>query len=245
MNTHAARRPVQGVLFDLDGTLLDTVDDLVHSANHALIAEGLPPSDTATLRSHVSGGARSMIGSWLVQTLESRTPLAYPALNVVEARHEDLFERVVTRMMDHYEQYPARHTRYFDGMETVLEHLDEQGIPWGIVTNKRERFTTPLAKAMGIDRRTACIVSGDTTAEAKPHPLPLLEASERLGINPEYCVYIGDAERDIEAGRRAGMRTLAALYGYINADDDIDEWGADDAIDSPMDLLTWMEQIST
>ena len=242
MRSATTDRPVRAVLFDLDGTLLDTVDDLVASANHALALEGLPTAEAHELKSHVSGGARTMIGYWLVKTLELRPTVDYPAVNTVLEQNREIFERVVHRMMAYYEKNPGDHTRYFDGMESVLDHLEGSGIPWGIVTNKRTRYTQPLAEALNLHRRTACIVSGDTTAEAKPHPLPLIEASGRLGINPEHCVYIGDAARDIEAGRRAGMMTLAALYGYINAHEDIDGWGADDALEVPSDLIPWMDQ---
>lgn len=242
MRTGSAERSVQGVLFDLDGTLLDTLDDLVASANHALVEEGLPPSTSEDMRSHISGGARSMIGYWLVKSVEKRIPVAYPGLNTVSEVHQPLFDRIVTRMMDHYEENPAQQTRYFPGMDRVLDEIENRGIPWGIVTNKRERFTRPLVKALGIETRTHCIISGDTTTEAKPHPLPMLEASSRLGISPECCVYVGDAARDIEAGRRAGMMTLAALYGYLNIDEDVESWGADDALASPVDLLHWMDQ---
>jgi phosphoglycolate phosphatase len=183
-----------------------------------------------------------MIGYWLVKTLEQRPTLAYPAVNTVLEENRGIFERVVNRMMTYYEQNPADHTRYFEGMESVLDHLEGRGIPWGIVTNKRSRYTQPLTEALEIHLRTPCIVSGDTTAESKPHPLPLIEASGRLGIDPAYCVYIGDAARDIEAGRRAGMMTLAALYGYINANEDIEGWGADDALEVPTDLIPWMDQ---
>lgn len=242
MRSDITDRTVKAVLFDLDGTLLDTVNDLVASANYALALEGLPAAEVHELKSHVSGGARTMIGYWLVKTLEGRPTLAYPGVNRVLDQNREIFERVVERMMAYYEQNPADHTRYFDGMESVLDHLEGRGIPWGIVTNKRTRYTQPLTEALNIHRRTPCIVSGDTTPEAKPHPLPLIEASARLGINPEHCVYIGDAARDIEAGRRAGMMTLAALYGYINANEDIDGWGADDALEVPADLIPWMDR---
>ncbi len=241
MRTGTAERKVHGVLFDLDGTLLDTLEDLVASANFALAEEGLPLSTHAEMRSYISGGARSMLSYWVVKVIEQRSPMPYPGINTVAEAHRPLFERLVTRMMDHYEKNPAHHTRYFGGMEAVLEDIERREIPWGIVTNKRERFTQPLVKALGIASRTRCIISGDTTAEAKPHPLPLLEASSRLGIAPEHCVYIGDAARDIEAGRRAGMMTLAALYGYLNSEEDVDSWGADDALETPLDLLQWME----
>ena len=243
MSAQGAASPfrVQGVLFDLDGTLLDTAEDLMAAANQALLGEGLLPCPADELKPQISGGARSMISYWLVKSHEKRNAAPFPSVNVVSLEHESLFERLVEQMLNFYEANPARHTRYFEGMERVLDVLDQKGIPWGIVTNKRSRFTNPLAQAIGLDRRTDCIVSGDTTAESKPHPLPLLEASRRLGIRPEYCVYIGDAARDIEAGRRAGMATLAALYGYLASGEDVDTWAADDAIEVPEDLLVWME----
>ena len=183
-----------------------------------------------------------MLGYWLVKSLEKRAAKPFPSTNAVSTENEHLFERLVEQMLNFYEANPAQHTRYFEGMEKVLDVLDQKQIPWGIVTNKRSRFTTPLANALGLNRRTDCIVSGDTTTESKPHPLPLLEASRRLGIRPEHCVYIGDAARDIEAGRRAGMATLAALYGYLASGEDVESWDADDQIESPEDLLVWMER---
>ncbi len=233
--------PIRGILFDLDGTLLDTAPDLVAAANWALAQEGLPPCPVDETRPHISGGARSMLGYWLVRTLEQRPAQPFPHINQVEAVHQPLFERLMALMLDYYGQNLAHLTRLFDGMESVLDTLEARGLPWGIVTNKHSRFTDPLVEAMDLTHRTGCIISGDTTPESKPHPLPLLEASQRLGIRAEHCVYIGDAARDIEAGRRAGMATLAALYGYVAAEDDVGSWGADDVLDVPGDLLAWIE----
>jgi phosphoglycolate phosphatase len=241
MNRLIPRPAIAGVLFDLDGTLLDTAPDLVAAANRALGEEGLPPCPLDEAKPYISGGARTMLGYWLVKTVEKRPAARYPQTNEVSADTMPLFERLMDRMMEHYADNIAERTRYFDGMESVLDDLDQRGLPWGIVTNKHSRFTDALAEALALSQRTRCIISGDTTAEAKPHPLPLLEASRRLGVRAEACVYIGDAARDIEAGRRAGMATLAALYGYIAGGEDTVAWGADDALDCPGDLLPWIE----
>ncbi len=240
MNPGPARPTIRGVLFDLDGTLLDTALDLIASANWALEAEGLPRCPVEEAKPYISGGARTILGYWLVKQVEQRQTASYPQANVVDPAHEALLERLMDRMLEHYQDNLARHTCFFDGMERVLDTLEDAGLPWGIVTNKQSRFTDPLADALKLTSRTHCIISGDTTAEAKPHPLPLLTASERLGVNPEECVYIGDAARDIEAGKRAGMATLAALYGYIAADENVDTWGADDALETPGELLAWI-----
>ncbi len=235
------REPVNAVLFDLDGTVLDTAPDLVASANWALLSEGLPPCPIAEARPYISGGARTMLGYWVVKTVEQRPVFNFPQANEVSSENAALFSRLMDRMLEHYEANVANQTQYFSGMESVLDELDARGLPWGIVTNKQSRLTDPLAEALKLTQRTDCIISGDTTPQTKPHPLPLLEASQRLGIQPEHCVYIGDAARDIEAGRRAGMATLAALYGYIAADEDVDAWGADDTLECPGDLITWIE----
>ncbi|BBL75642.1 HAD family hydrolase [Methylomagnum ishizawai] len=214
---------ITAVLFDLDGTLLDTAPDLVFALNAALAEAGLPPCAATAVKPHISGGARAMLGHALGRP--------------VAAAGEPLLQR----MLDLYQTHLADRTGLFEGMDTVLAELDARGLPWGIVTNKRRRFTDPLAAALRLTPRTACIVSGDTTAECKPHPLPLLEASRRLGHAPERCVYIGDAAKDMEAGRRAGMTTLAAWYGYIAADDNPLGWGADGHIHRPLDLLAWLD----
>jgi N-acetyl-D-muramate 6-phosphate phosphatase len=241
MTAMARRAPIAAVLFDLDGTLLDTAPDLIAALNAVLEADGLPPCPAEEAKPFISGGVRAMLGYWFVKGVEQRPAAPFPQPNPVSPAHAGQFDRLIERMLDHYQDHLACHTRYFDGMETVLDELDARALPWGIVTNKLSRFTDPLAGALALNRRPPCIISGDTLAERKPHPLPLLEASRRLGREAGQCVYIGDAARDIEAGRRAGMATLAALYGYIAADDDVDAWGADDALDAPGKLLHWIE----
>lgn len=237
-----AHPPLEGVLFDLDGTLLDTLDDLVASANHALAIEGLPDCDPLRVRQQISGGAYSMMSYWLTTLTKETEALAYPALNRVPEKHQALLERMVDQMLDHYALHPARHTRFFEGMEDVLLYLEQRGIPWGIVTNKRTRFTTPLAKSLNLASRTPCIVSGDTTPKSKPHPLPLFKAAEILDLDPKRCVYIGDAAKDIEAGKKAGMRTIAAGYGYVPQGQNPELWGAEKTLQQPTDLIPWIRE---
>lgn len=241
MNAPTPRAPIGGVLFDLDGTLLDTAPDLVAAINAALTEEGLPPCPVEAAKPFISGGARTMLSYWLVKNVEQRAVVNYPQPNTVSPRYQPLFDRLMERMLDHYAANVARHTRYFAGMEAVLDELDARDLPWGIVTNKQSRFTDPLAEAMALTPRARCIISGDTLTECKPHPLPLLEASRRMGVRTGHCLYVGDAARDIEAGRRAGMATLAARYGYIAEDEDIESWGADDVLPRPGDLIPWIE----
>lgn len=228
------------VLFDLDGTLLDTAPDLVFALNSALDEAGLPLCDPIAVKPFISGGARSMLGYALGSggqqdfipdwTTETGPPEFGP-----EA------QALLHRVWDIYEANLTERTWFFAGMDRVLNALEARHLPWGIVTNKTRRFTEPLANALNLWARTDCIISGDSTAEKKPHPLPLLEASRQLGVNPEQCVYIGDAAKDMLAGRRAGMTTLVALYGYIAAHDEPAQWGADGMLEAPLDLLDWLD----
>lgn len=228
---------VAAVLFDLDGTLLDTAPDLVFALNAALAEAGLPTCEPAAVKPCISGGARAMLAHALAQAGRREfQPTRLAETTVFSAGEAALLHRV----WDIYQDNLAERTRFFDGMDTVLDALDAQGLPWGIVTNKTRRFTEPLAAALDLTRRAACIVSGDSTAEKKPHPLPLLEASRQMGLAPGRCVYLGDAAKDMEAGRRAGMATLAALYGYLATDDEPETWGADGRIAAPVDLLAWL-----
>jgi phosphoglycolate phosphatase len=220
----AANPTVSAVLFDLDGTLLDTAPDLVFAANAALAEADIPPRSVDELKPCISGGAAVMLRCAFNGDYE-------PAL----------FGRVLQRMLELYHAHVADRTRFFDGTESVLGELERRGIPWGIVTNKMSRFTDPLLKKLNLADRAGCVISGDTTAEKKPHPLPLLEASRRLNHPPEECVYIGDAPGDVEAGRRAGMTTLTALYGYIAAEHAPHDWGADGLLATPRDLLPWLD----
>jgi phosphoglycolate phosphatase len=214
------------VLFDLDGTFADTLPDLGGALAEALAERGLPPVSDETLRPLVSQGARAMAERACGERLD-----------------EDTLDAVVARFLALYGENVSRRTRLVDGMAPLLDALDGRRIPWGIVTNKRREYTDPLMKALDPDERAACIVSGDTTANAKPHPQPLLHACRLAGSRPLECVYVGDAQKDVVAARRAGMRCVAALYGYIAADDDPRNGHADATIDTPGDLLVWIDSL--
>lgn len=211
------------VLFDLDGTLVDTAPDLIASLNRTLQAFGYPPVESDELRPFISYGAMAMINHSL------------PNLE------EDLKQQMLAHMLDSYQQNIADQSQLFDGMEDVLAVLEAKGIKWGVVTNKRERFTLPLLSALNLDQRVVCSVSGDTTAFSKPHPEPMFEACRRAGIAAENCLYVGDASHDVTAGKTAAMKTLVALYGYLKPDDKPESWGADGCISHPAHLVDWIE----
>ncbi|MCU0952282.1 MAG: HAD-IA family hydrolase [Burkholderiaceae bacterium] len=204
------------VLFDLDGTLADTAPDLAATANAMRKARGLPPLPLADLRPLASHGARGLIGRAL-----GRTP-----------EHDD-FETLRQEFFSRYETALCVHSRLFDGIDALLTALEDCDRRWGIVTNKIARFTDPLVRELDLARRAACVVSGDTTAHAKPHPLPLLHAARVAGRPPAEAIYIGDDLRDVQAGRAAGMATVAVRYGYLGSATPIDTWGADHVVDTP------------
>ena len=209
----------KGVFFDLDGTLADTAPDLVAAANLLRSSRGLPELPYAELRPRASAGARG-----LIQGAFGFGP-----------DHAD-FEALRDEFLNNYEKNICIHSKLFDGMNELLTQLEKERISWGIVTNKIERFTNPLLKLMGIDQRSQANISGDTTEFAKPHPAPILKAAELCRLSPEQCLYVGDDLRDVEAGRAAGMKTVAAAYGYCGCDEPISEWGADFIIHHPNEL---------
>jgi phosphoglycolate phosphatase len=211
---------LQTVLLDLDGTLADTLPDLSNALNRALGERNLAPLDPRALRPVVSRGSQAMVET------ASRGQLG-----------DDELARLRERFLAIYGDNIARRSRLMDGMDALLEELEERGLAWGIVTNKLEAFTGPLVEALGIHERAACIVSGDTAARAKPHPDPLLHACALTGTAPTRCVYVGDARNDVLAGQRAGMATVVALFGYIADGEDPQSWGADGVIRSPGELL--------
>lgn len=219
MSLHAIR----GVLFDLDGTLIDTAPDMIDSLNQLRREEGLEPLPYALARTQVSHGSSGLVR------------LAFPGTEPVR------FEQLRERFLALYNDRVARDTQLFDGAAEVLEALETAHRPWGIVTNKPTFLTTPLLLAIGLGLRAGCVVAGDTLPERKPHPAPLLHAAELLGLDPTDCLYVGDAERDIQAARAAGMPVLLASYGYLGPDDRPEAWGADGEIDSLRDLLTWLK----
>jgi phosphoglycolate phosphatase len=211
------------VLFDLDGTLIDSAPDLAGAANAMRIARGLPPLPLAELRPMVGAGARGMVR------------LAFGVLP-----GEEGYEALRAEFLDTYERASLVQTAVFDAMHPVLDRLDALGARWGIVTNKAERFTHPIVRGLGLHERAAALVCGDTTPHSKPHPAPLLEAAHRAGADAAHCVYVGDDARDIVAGRAAGMATLAAAWGYLGQGEPIDAWGADAVLAEPAALLHWL-----
>lgn len=214
---------VRTVLFDLDGTLLDTAPDLAYALNELLKEHGQPPLALEQIRPHVSHGARALVK--LGFGLEPK---------------DTAFEALRERLLDIYRKNLARATRLFPGMDAVLSRIERQGLNWGVVTNKPSWLTGPLMDALGLTSRATCIVSGDTTSNSKPHPEPMLYACRCAGSDPGECLYVGDAPRDIEAGRRAGLHTIVALFGYLGPNDRPETWGADGSITGPEDLLNWL-----
>jgi phosphoglycolate phosphatase len=215
------------VLFDLDGTLVDTAPDLIASLNKALAAHGFSTVAPEAIRPFISYGGAAMV----------RESMGADADQEIQAA-------VLKTMLDCYQNNIAEHTAFFSGMAETLSIIEALGLKWGIVTNKRKRFTDPLMEALKLTARAACIVSGDTTANSKPHPEPMLEACRQAGVQPQECVFIGDAVHDITAGKNARMKTLAALYGYLKPGDMPETWGADALIESPEQIPTWIESFT-
>ena len=216
------RQPL--LLFDLDGTLIDSAPDLAGAANDLRAVHGLPPLAHAELRPMVGSGARGMVDV---------------AFGVLPA--DDRFAGLRDAFLARYAERLLHSTRIFDAVLPVLDALDAAGLRWGIVTNKAMRFTAPLVDGLGLRTRAVVVIAGDTTPHAKPHPAPLLEAARQAAVPPSACVYIGDDHRDIVAGRAAGMATLAAAWGYLGQGEPVQAWGADHVLSSPAELLQWLE----
>ncbi|HHQ15195.1 MAG TPA: phosphoglycolate phosphatase [Chromatiales bacterium] len=217
-----SRRP-GAVFFDLDGTLLDTAPDMVGALDQLRAEHGIPALDYEFARDHVSHGALGLL------------KIGFPDFD--DERRDSLRERYLQLYADRL----STETTAFPGMEQVLDTLDEQRVPWGVVTNKPGWLTEPLLTALGLATRCACIVSGDTLEKRKPHPAPLLHAAALTKTDPATAVYVGDAKRDIEAGNAAGMTTVAALYGYVAAADAPAAWGADHTVEQPQELIGLFE----
>ena len=215
---------IRTVLFDLDGTLADTAPDLAYALNTLLAEHHKPLLPYPTIRPVASNGAAALI-----------------ELGFGIARTDPHFAPLRTRFLEIYRAHLTRETRLFPGMAELLDAIVARGLNWGIVTNKPAFLTEPLVDQLGLREDLACVVSGDTTANPKPHPEPLLHACKLAGSRPHECLYIGDAARDIEAGRAAGMKTLVALFGYIGTQDQPDTWGADGLIRAPGDALDWLD----
>ena len=212
-------RIARAVLFDLDGTLLDTAADLCAAANAILREEGRDELAVDTLRPAVSRGSRAMLA------------VAFPDLDAA-AR-----EPLVPRFLAAYANDIARHSRLFDDMDDVLGAIEAAGSRWGIVTNKPEALAVALVDALGLSRRCAVLIGGDTLPVRKPDPLPLREACARLGVDVRDAVYVGDDERDVQAARATPMKSIAAAWGYRDAGERIETWGADLLLQAPRELL--------
>ena len=211
---------VKAVLFDLDGTLIDSAPDLGAAADKMRIDRGMPSLPLNAYRHMAGAGARGMLGIAFGMTPDS--------MGFAEMREE---------FFRNYEQCMAHRTYAFDGVSDLISTLESASLAWGVVTNKSMRFTDPLTRQMPLFANAAAVVSGDSTPHSKPHPAPLLEAARRMQVAPEHCIYVGDDERDIQAGLAAGMKTVAARYGYLGSKADTSHWGADAHINSPIELL--------
>jgi N-acetyl-D-muramate 6-phosphate phosphatase len=211
---------VRAVLFDLDGTLIDSAPDLGAAADKMRVARGLPSLPAERYRPMAGAGARGMLG------------VAFG----ITPDHEE-FAALREEFFVNYEHCMTQRTYAFDGVPRLLDELAKRGLKWGVVTNKSMRFTGPLTQSMSLFNSAAAIVGGDSTAHAKPHPEPLLEAARQLQLDPARCIYVGDDERDVVAGRAARMGTVAATYGYLGSNADALRWGADAHIDLPLQLL--------
>ena len=216
------KRP-QAILFDLDGTLADTAPDLAEALNKLRTDRGMERAPYASLRPYASAGARGLIGGGLGLQPDA-----------------DEYEALRVAFLDNYAAAISVHSRLFDGVPELLRLLEQAGIGWGIVTNKAMRFTDALVPQIGLGH-AGCIVSGDTTPHAKPHPAPLLEAAQRLGMSPSACWYVGDDLRDVQAGRAAGMVTIAAAWGYCGSDGPA-QWDAHAIAAAPLALLELIAQ---
>ena len=215
---------IGAVLFDLDGTLIDSAPDLGAAADKMRTDRGMPSLPQSDYRPMAGAGARGMLG------------VAFG----IAPDHAD-FETFKEEFFKNYEACMTERTFAFDGVADLITKLDKAGFKWGVVTNKSERFALPLTRAMPLFKTAQTIVGGDTTPHAKPHPAPLLEAARQIGVAPERCVYVGDDERDIIAGRAAGMPTVAAAYGYLGAIADTSYWNADATISTPAQLLQLLQ----
>ncbi len=223
MTRHSSVR-MRAVLFDFDGTLADTAPDLGGALNRMRIVRSLAPLALGALRPFTSAGARGLLQAGFGVTPE----------------HPE-YAGMRDEFLSYYGEQSCEHTALFAEIPELLEAIEARGLPWGIVTNKPERFTRPIVAALGFEGRSACVIGGDTTAHAKPHPAPLLEAARLIRLPPQACWYVGDDLRDVQAARAAGMRSVAVEYGYLGTENGGPrEWSADLVIASPLELLAYL-----
>ncbi len=214
------------VLFDLDGTLVDSAPDIIAALNKVLLQHGFAEVLPETIKPFISYGISAMVKHGAPEVLDS-----------------ELIDKLTTDTLTYYAGNIATHSVLYPGIAELLAMIESRELKWGIITNKRGRFTEPLMAALNFTDRVACMISGDTTAHSKPHPEPMLKACEIAGVPAEQCVYIGDAQHDILAGRTVSMKTLAATYGYLKPDDTPEQWGADALVSSPSQISTWINAV--
>lgn len=211
---------IEAVLFDFDGTLADTAPDLGHALNRQRTARGLSELPIEQIRPLASAGSRGLLG-----------------LGFNIKPDDEGYEFMRDEFLDFYTQRLCHDTCLFPGVEALLNQMKMMNIPWGIVTNKPARFAHPLIQTLGLGQRVACVICGDETAHTKPHPAPLLAASNKMTISPAHCIYLGDDIRDVQASLAAGMQSIVARYGYLGIDQAPETWGAHHLIDHPEELL--------
>jgi len=221
LNPHGSA--IKAVLFDLDGTLLDTAHDFMDALNALRAEERLEPLPFEKIRCQVSHGGHALVR------------LGFGTLE------PDAHEAMRMRLLTIYRRQLSKHTRLFEGGDEMLRDLESRGLAWGIVTNKPGWLTEPLLIELGLDKRAGAVVSGDTLPVRKPDPQPLLHAAAAMGVAPHECVYVGDAERDMQAAQAAGMYALIAGFGYLGDDDRADAWFSHGWLDAPLDLLGWLD----
>lgn len=218
--------PVEAVLFDLDGTLIDTAPDFVVVLNKMRLQYNLDPLPDQQIRQQVSNGAKALI-----------------RLSFGDEGQNPNFEPLLQQLLDEYLRHLAVESRLFDHLDGTLKNLEDKQIPWGIVTNKPSRFTNPLIQKLELAQRCAVAICPDQVTHSKPHPEPILKACEIIEVKPENTLYVGDHIRDIEAGKNANTRTVAAAWGYLNADEDPLSWQADVTLDTPLGFSRWLNDL--
>lgn len=217
--------PIKAVLFDMDGTLLDTAPDFIAVCQAMLTAHGLPPIPDQRIADVVSGGARAMVAATFAMDPEAEG-----------------FETLRQEFLDRYQDHCAVFTRPYDGIPELLETIEKARLIWGVVTNKPVRFAEPVMQQLGLAERSAVLICPDHVTRSKPDPEMLLLACSRIGVDPQQVLFIGDDLRDIESGRAAGTKTAAVSYGYIHPEDNPAHWGADVIVDHPRELLAVLER---
>jgi phosphoglycolate phosphatase len=216
---------LRAVLFDMDGTLLDSAPDFIAISQAMRVDRGLPAIDDKLIRDQISGGARAMV-----------------AANFVMGPEAEGFEALRLEFLERYQRHCAVLTRPFDGINELLDEIEQARLIWGVATNKPVRYAEPIMQQLGLAQRSAVLVCPDHVSRSKPDPEMLLLACSQIGIQPGEALFVGDDERDIEAGRAAGCKTAAVTYGYIHPQDNPRNWGADVVVDHPLELRAVLER---